>query len=670
MVIGKNILADFREHKTSIKLKFFITTLVASSLISIIASYFIYVKTADEAIMMIRRELIATAATAAATIDGDMHKRLELNGNEKSQLYLEIKKQLKAVKKSNPKIRFIYTMAKTNNPNTFKFIVDAEDNPDLVSHLGDTYDVSEFVEMKQSFKGSNADYELTKDKWGTWLSGYAPIYNSKGQPVAIVGLDMSANDIGKIIADLRKNLALPLLLFVFMPPIISLFLSTRSSKSLISMINAAKKIADGHYEQRIPITTKDEIGELAGALNHMASNISERVGSAESMAIIDGLTDLYNHRYFQERLTEEVKRAGRLNRELTLLVVDIDRFAKFNEVNGHELGDAALKQIAGLTEQSVGNTGTVTRYAGEEFAVILPEISEEEAVMLAQRINMLVSSYRFNTKHNISMPITISIGISQYPKYAKTGRDLINSSYEALHEAKHQGTGKIVSYDELSHTTQHANESTDKNRTDTILFSAIFSLANAVDAKDQYTREHSEFVARYAVALGNEVGLSEEDTTRLSIAALLHDIGKIGIPDSILRKPGTLTDADWDYMKQHPILGANIISNIDELADIEKVILHHHERYDGSGYPDGMKGEEIPFMARIITVADTYHAMISDRPYRKGLSQDKAISELIRCRGSQFDPQLIDKFIELLNKEKLYSSSDGAGVVDARSSIA
>ncbi len=647
-----NRLSSKTRRRTSIRTKVFLITLAASSFVSVTSFSLTYLNDSDHAYAKIRGELVATAKTAAGSIDGDKHKVLEKGGSEKSPLYREIKEQLKGIKRANPKMRYIYTMTKTGKPNTLNFAVDAEEDPKLVSHLGDAYDISEFPEMKEAFRRACADKELTEDKWGTWLSGYAPIRDSKGRVVAIIGADMSAKEIDRILADSRKALILPLLMLIFMPPIVSLLLSSRTVRSLTEMIKAAKRIANGEYEQRIHVTTTDEIGELAEALNHMAENISERVGTAESTAIIDGLTDLYNHRYFQERLNEEVKRAGRYNRGLVLMVMDIDNFSRFNTINGHELGDLALKQMAELIRQPIGNTGMVARYSGGEFVVILPEVRLEEAALKAQAISMLISGHQFQTKHNISMPLTVSMGIAHYPTYASTSHELIDSAHEAMKKAKRKGGGGIESCKDMGGVTQAGETKAKLGYDDTLLLSAIFSLAKAVDARDQYTHKHSEFVAHYAAALGRSIGLTESDITKLSIAGLLHDIGKIGIPDAILSKPGKLSDDEWGHMKRHPVLGADIISNMEGLSNVVPIVLHHHEKYDGSGYPDGMKGEDIPHMARMLAIIDAYHAMISDRPYREGLPRDIAIAELRKHQNTQFDPELVDRFVELLETEK------------------
>ena len=619
----------------------------------------------------LRNELVATARTASVLIDGDKHEQLTASGDDKSELYVEIKAQLKAIKAANPKIRYIYTMVKTEKANMWEFIVDAEENPELMSYLGDPFDVSSYPEMQLAFEKPTADTEITTDKWGNWLSGYAPIHDRNGEAVAIVGIDMSANAVKEIIREDQRDLLIPIGILLLLSAVIGFSAASRISRAITSMLDAAKRIAEGDYDQRIQVQTTDEFGELAASLNTMAKNISERVGSLAGTAIVDGLTDLNNHRYFQERLDVEIKRAERYNRQLALLMIDVDGFARFNAINGHVLGDSALKKIADIIKDCSRETDITARYSGEEFVVVMPEADEREAMMAAARIAMMVATQQFNTKHNISIPITVSIGITHYPKYGENSKGLIDTACEALAEAKRLGPNSIA-YPKShgSATADTTFEPRNNQPSDEVIINAVFSLAKAVDARDHYTHRHSEFVARYSAALGRALGLDDKDVTNLSIAGLLHDIGKIGVPDAVLNKLDTLTNDEWSYIDRHPVLGADIVRHLSGLREVVKTILHHHEKYDGSGYPDGMVGEEIPLKARIVSVVDSYHAMISDRPYRAGLSHNQATVELRRCRETQFDPRLVDKFIELLEKEHALNERQGTRITNKNSASA
>ena len=653
----------FRKYGASIRTKLFLIILFTSLFVLASGAYFGMKKSYERGFEGLRDELIATARTTAAMIDGNKHEQLAASGDDKSDLYIEIKDQLKAIKAANPKIRYVYTMVKTDKVNEWEFVVDAEEDPELISHLGDPFKVSAYPEMQRAFEEPSADTEITTDQWGDWLSGYAPIYNESGDAVAIVGLDMSANAVKGIIKEGQRNLLIPLGILLLLPALIGVLASGRLSRTVTEMLDAATKIAEGDYDQRIDVKTTDEIGQLAAALNKMAANISERVGSMADTAIVDGLTDLNNHRYFQERLGVELKRAERYNRQLALLMIDVDSFARFNAINGHVNGDHALRRIADIIKDCSRETDLAARYSGEEFVVVMPEADEHEAMMAAERIGMTVSAEQFRTKHNISIPLTVSIGITHYPKYGESRESLIETACDALAQAKKLGPNSIAYPSSAGYVPAISRvKPIDTKMSDEMIIDAVFSLAKAVDARDHYTHRHSEFVARYAARLGRAMGLNEKDVTNLSIAGLLHDIGKIGVPDAILNKLDTLTGDEWLYIDRHPVLGADIVRHLSGLREVVKTILHHHEKYDGTGYPDCLVGEEIPFKARIICVVDSYHAMISDRPYRAGLSRTEALTELNRCRETHFDPRIVDKFIELIEKEGVAGGSqDTAG---------
>jgi len=432
--------------KVSIRVKLFLLILTTTLVVSAIGSYLIYATIYHSMLQNLRSELIAAARTAAIVIDGDKHRQLEASGDENSEIYSDIKKHLKEIKRANPKIHYVYTMVKTNNPNSWEFVVDAEENPRYMSHIGDAYDISEFEEMKKAFNGPTADRALTTDKWGTWLSGYAPIYDSSGQAVAIIGMDISAKYVNASLSASRKQLLLPMSALLLLPAILSWLISWRATNALKVMIDAAKEIAGGNYDQKVPVKTSDEIGELADALNQMAVKVRTRIGSDECMVMVDSLTDLFNHRYFHERMNVEIKRAERYDRKLSLIVIDIDNFARFNKANGHTLGDAALKKIAQVIKDSIRETDIAARYAGEEFAVILPETSEEGAKTIAMAISKAISNHQFETRHNISIPLTVGIGISSYPLCGNSSQELIDTAFEALRAAKRIGEGQVVGF--------------------------------------------------------------------------------------------------------------------------------------------------------------------------------------------------------------------------------
>ncbi|MCL5292730.1 MAG: diguanylate cyclase [Actinobacteria bacterium] len=445
--------------------------------------------------------------------------------------------------------------------------------------------------------------------------------------------------------------------------VVLLILSWIGGRVLLSpiraLVSASEHIAGGDLTARADIKTGDEIEELATIFNWMADRLQLRITQAEEMAIIDSLTGLYNHRYFYEQLDKEVERAERFNGVLSVLFCDIDNFKVFNDQNGHTFGDSALKKIAQLIQMSVRTLDTPARYGGEEFAVILPETTSKEAVEAAERLRAAVAGHQFKTRHNIEFPLTLSVGIATYPTDAETPTELIARADMAMYQAKADGKNLVRTFNEQEMSRRFNDRDVEReieNIREKMLLKAVFSLAVAVDARDRYTRRHSEFVAKYGTAIARRLPVSERFIKDLSIAGLLHDAGKIGIPDSILNKCDPLIEPEWEPIRRHPSLGAEIARNIGPDATVLKSIRHHHENYDGTGYPDNLRGEKIPLGARIIAVVDAFHAMISDRPYRKAMGVEAALDELTKKSGTQFDSGLVDILKEILSEEGLVLS--------------
>ena len=364
---------------------------------------------------------------------------------------------------------------------------------------------------------------------------------------------------------------------------------------------------------------------------------------------IDGLTGLYNHRHFHERLEEEIARSSRSRKGFSMIMADIDIFKTYNDIYGHLAGDRALRKAGQYIVFSIRATDQAFRYGGEEFAIILPDTSTEEAYIVAERIRKTIEA-----KTSIcSMPLTMSLGIAGWPDDGIMREELIRAADNALYRAKYRGrnctvlsNAKGISDDEvlLNDNLGYPNS-----------IGVIYALAAKVDAKDSYTYGHSRKVSEYAVRLARELNLSEQQIRTIRIAGLLHDIGKIGISDSILNKPDELTLPEWRPLKMHPEIGVEIVKHIPELADCVPPIMHHHERYDGKGYPVGLAGKDIPVGARILAVADAYDAMTNPRPYRERMLREEAMAELKNNAGTQFDPELVGKFcciIKALRYEK------------------
>jgi diguanylate cyclase (GGDEF)-like protein/putative nucleotidyltransferase with HDIG domain len=359
------------------------------------------------------------------------------------------------------------------------------------------------------------------------------------------------------------------------------------------------------------------------------------------LTVTDPLTDLFNRRFLEDTLQKEISRAQRFNHPLSILIIDVDNFKLFNDTYGHLFGDQILKTIANLIKNSCRKTDFVGRYGGDEFAVILPETSLNGAIKTAERIIKNLSKTPFYSPDGNNIPLKVSIGISSYPEDTNDPEKLFSYADTAMYKAKLNGGGQYATL------TSKIEEREYKD------FDIFMGLLYVVDNKDHYTFKHSQEVSKIATILGREIGLSKEDLEILELAGKLHDIGKIGIPSNILRKPASLTEEEWKIIKEHPRLGVLILSQLPKMEQLFHSILYHHERYDGKGYPNGKKGEEIPLFARILAIADAYSAMTSDRPYRKALSKEEIINELKKNAGKQFDPKLVEKFIELIEKGKI-----------------
>jgi len=384
----------------------------------------------------------------------------------------------------------------------------------------------------------------------------------------------------------------------------------------------------------------------------IAREITERKALEEKLyglTLRDGLTGLYNHSLLQKALNREVKKSIEQNKSLAFMLLDIDNFKYYNDHFGHPAGDELLKEFARILLKHTRASDIVGRYGGDEFGIVLPDSDYRIAWRIGERLRCQIAEHPFQYKEQLpGGSLTVSIGIALYPQHAAGVRDLIKMADEAMYHAKRNAKNRVQVY--FAAIGQFQNILS-KSRGD--LTNSLRAIGDLIKDKDRYIFIHSTNVAEYAAALAGDLQLPPKEVALIKAAAFLHDIGKLEVPGEILFKPGKFEEAQWRVMKQHPRWGCNILASFDLFREIIPFVLHHHERYDGSGYPSGLAGEGIPLGARIIAVADSFDAMTMPRPYKRNLSLDEAILELHRNKGSQFDPRLVDRFIQILESRRL-----------------
>jgi diguanylate cyclase (GGDEF)-like protein len=374
--------------------------------------------------------------------------------------------------------------------------------------------------------------------------------------------------------------------------------------------------------------------------------------AAQFQADTDGLTQLFNHRYLQEKTAELISRAGKNDDELTVLLIDLDKFKLLNDTYGHVVGDRFLQHTSGLLRRAVHLDGFVGRYGGDEFLIVLPHVNATKAQPIMGRIRALLTEERFSPHPLVDpLPISFSMGLAAFPFNGSNAKELIAFADAALYAEK-QGGFNIVEFIRKVEVAYAKSErgSDELSRAHGGCFGVLFNLVVAIDKRDSYTKFHSEHVASWAIRLGEAIGMDEETLLILKLAGLLHDVGKIGVPDHVLRKPGALTTEEYDIMKGHVTLSERLIQEIPYQEDVLAAVSCHHERWDGHGYPRGRNGKDMPLTGRILSIVDAFSAMSLDRPYRAALSLDVICERLISGSGSQFDPNLVMPFVTELRK--------------------
>ena len=367
---------------------------------------------------------------------------------------------------------------------------------------------------------------------------------------------------------------------------------------------------------------RQRVGELEGEL----TRLSQRDPLIPSLLTLGA---------FRIQLELDVARAHRHEHPLTVALLDIDRFRHLNLERGYAAGDAVLVAVGGLIAERIGVHHLACRMGGDEFGLLMPEtgaVAAQEAIaaMLVELEDLEAGGIR---------GVSVSVGIAAL-EIGDKPESVLAAARAALEQARAGGGRKAVTFGGSSENGDAVLELGNGD--------VIAALASALQERDRYTGDHSESVVDLTARVGEALALNSEEINRIRTAALLHDIGKVGVPDEVLHKPGPLTEQEWEVMREHPAIGERILRAIPGLGDVARIVRHEHERWDGKGYPDQLAGAEIPIGSRIILACDAYHAMTSDRPYRQGMEHAKAMAELSDNAGTQFDPEVVEALIGYL----------------------
>jgi diguanylate cyclase (GGDEF)-like protein len=445
-------------------------------------------------------------------------------------------------------------------------------------------------------------------------------------------------------------------------------------ETLLGVLNIESRAEQAFQEQDVLI-----LGTLADLLATALHNVFV-YQKMQQQSITDGLTGIKTRRFFFEAIQGEWRRASRAGRPFSVVMVDLDKFKEVNDQLGHLEGDLVLARVGRLLEQKCRQSNVVARYGGDEFVILMPETGIEQAQILSERLRLWIATDpMLNEKQ-----ITGSFGVASFPLHGSTVEDVMRVADAGMYVSKHAGGNRVSTAEEFTEgetvavqrqliasyiegflQRENMGPEAGEELVATLkkmcaglqddpepMKEAIIVLSRAAEAREGHNVGHGQAVGKYAEIMARELGLSAEEIAETAFAALIHDVGKLVIPERLLIKPAALTEDERYIVRMHPVLSAEIIACVPGSERIQEFVRHHHERYDGTGYPDGLRGEDIPLTARILHVADAYASMIRDRSYAQGMSFNEAVEELERCSGTQFDPTVVGVFLQLLRGEQ------------------
>lgn len=430
-----------------------------------------------------------------------------------------------------------------------------------------------------------------------------------------------------------------------------------------TFVVSASPICDENGRRRGAIASFEDVSkleqkkvELSTALQTLrltTEKVKEQNQVLERLATRDPLTTCFNRRSFFEQFDAQWNSAKRYNQPLSAIMVDVDHFKMINDNHGHSVGDQVLQKVAETLMQTARESDIVARYGGEEFAILLPNTDILNASVSAERFRKALAEMKFP-----NLSVTASLGVSSNSQQANSPQELLDQADKCLYVAKRNGRNQVVRFDQISPNDIVVDEKKISRTKDaaappktTIPFPAVTALISALGYRDPDTASHSRRVADLCVTVAHGL-MSMSNCYVLETAALLHDIGKIGVPDSILRKPGQLTTEEWAYLEKHERIGLEIIRASFASDEMSQIVENYRRHFDGRNENLAPSGTRIPLGARILAIADAFDSMVTERTYRRALSRQAAFAELRRCAGTQFDPELVERFIKSVGQHR------------------
>ncbi len=502
--------------------------------------------------------------------------------------------------------------------------------------------------------------------------GISDILSEEGYKITAVGLLALAKEelknrfynIALVDIDLPDGSGLDLLQEIEKLKKETLAIIMTGTSSLDNSIFALNKGAFAYVQKPINIDELKEFIKNAVEIQRSSRENKDMMGKLKTLSLKDPHTGIHNYRYLVERLTSEINRAKRYSLSISVIMIDLDYFKSVNDVYGHECGNQVLKEFAGYLTDFIRSNDVVVRYGGEEFIIVLPEASKNDAILFAQRLLDNLAKYVFDAGGN-KIKLKMSMGLSNFPEDGNgtdTVSGILDLADKAVLNAKEAGGNRLYTFKSAVKASGKIERGFEKAnidnvtkkiskmmaRTNQTLIESIYAFAKTVKTRDYYADTNLEDTVSIVTKIAKKLKLSNKMTESLRHAATLHDIGKIGIPDEILLKKEKLSEEEYKIVKKHPQIGAEIIKPIHFLRDMLPIILHHHDRYDGVGNSSGLKGKDIPLGARIIAIIDVYQALISNRPYRKAYGKEEALEIIKEGSRVQFDPDIVKVFLEVI----------------------